>query len=109
ERLEPEGRPEQVVGNCNGRLQVVGRHVAGAADRERLLARSRRRSARSAARRVRRRPRKAGRLGGGGVVVNQAALAAPASPYKGLAPFEDTDLDALLFFGRESDSEVLAA
>src|SRR3954451_24746407 len=37
------------------------------------------------------------------------ALAAPASPYKGLAAFEDSDADALLFFGRERESEVIAA
>ncbi len=37
------------------------------------------------------------------------AVAAPASPFKGLAPFEDSDLDALLFFGREGESEVIAA
>jgi WD40 repeat protein len=36
-------------------------------------------------------------------------VSAPASPYKGLAPFEDSDLDALLFFGRERESEVIAA
>jgi WD40 repeat protein len=30
-------------------------------------------------------------------------------PYKGLAAFDDTDLDALLFFGRETDTEVIAA
>ena len=35
--------------------------------------------------------------------------AAPLSPFKGLAPFEDSDLDALLFFGRERESEVIAA
>lgn len=29
------------------------------------------------------------------------------SPYKGLAPFEDSDLDALLFFGRERDARVI--
>jgi len=33
----------------------------------------------------------------------------PDSPYKGLVPFEDSDLDALLFFGRERESEVIAA
>jgi WD40 repeat protein len=33
---------------------------------------------------------------------------APAGPYKGLAAFDDTELDALLFFGRESDTEVIA-
>jgi WD40 repeat protein len=37
------------------------------------------------------------------------APAVPASPYKGLAPFEDSELDALLFFGRERESEVIAA
>jgi WD40 repeat protein len=36
-------------------------------------------------------------------------VAAPASPYKGLAPFDDSEIDALLFFGREHDSEVIAA
>lgn len=36
-------------------------------------------------------------------------VAAPPSPYKGLAPFEDSDVDALLFFGRERESEVIAA
>jgi hypothetical protein len=36
-------------------------------------------------------------------------VAAPTSPYKGLALFEDSDLDALFFFGRERESEVIAA
>ena len=31
------------------------------------------------------------------------------SPYKGLVPFEDTEVDALRFFGRERESEILAA
>ncbi len=33
----------------------------------------------------------------------------PASPYKGLNVFEDSELDALLFFGRERENEVVAA
>jgi WD40 repeat protein len=33
----------------------------------------------------------------------------PASPYRGLAPFDDSDVDALFFFGRERDTEVVAA
>src|SRR4051812_18738103 len=37
------------------------------------------------------------------------AVTVPPSPYKGLAPFEDSDLDALLFFGRERESEIIAA
>jgi MoxR-like ATPase len=41
--------------------------------------------------------------------VSPAAIAAPPSPYKGLAPFEDSTLDALLFFGRERQIEVIVA
>jgi WD40 repeat protein len=33
----------------------------------------------------------------------------PESPYKGLAPFEDSELDALLFFGRERERAAVAA
>src|SRR5947207_915917 len=32
-----------------------------------------------------------------------------ATPYKGLAPFEDSELDALRFFGRERETEVIVA
>ncbi len=32
-----------------------------------------------------------------------------ASPYKGLSPFGDSELDALLFFGRERDCEIVVA
>jgi WD40 repeat protein len=35
--------------------------------------------------------------------------ASPLSPYKGLVPFEDTELDALLFFGRERESDIIAS
>jgi WD40 repeat protein len=34
---------------------------------------------------------------------------APSSPYKGLAAFEDSAVDASLFFGRDRDSQVIAA
>jgi WD40 repeat protein len=37
------------------------------------------------------------------------AVAVPLSPYKGLAAFEDSELDALLFFGREREREVIVA
>ena len=36
-------------------------------------------------------------------------MSAPSSPYKGLASFEDSELDALLFFGREREREIIAA
>ena len=50
-------------------------------------------------------------------VVRRAARAAarggmseqPESPYKGLNAFEDTELDALLFFGRERETEIVVA
>jgi WD40 repeat protein len=32
----------------------------------------------------------------------------PDSPYKGLVPFEDSEVDALLFFGRERESGIIA-
>jgi WD40 repeat protein len=35
--------------------------------------------------------------------------AAPPTPYKGLAPFEDSELDASLFFGRERERELITA
>ena len=35
--------------------------------------------------------------------------AVPESPYKGLASFEDSELDALLFFGREREIAAVAA
>jgi WD40 repeat protein len=33
----------------------------------------------------------------------------PSSPYKGLASFSDTELDALLFFGRERERDTIVA
>jgi WD40 repeat protein len=33
----------------------------------------------------------------------------PTSPYKGLAPFEDSELDEQLFFGREQERQVIVA
>ena len=32
-----------------------------------------------------------------------------AGPYKGLAPFDDSDQDALFFFGRERDRDVIVS
>ena len=34
---------------------------------------------------------------------------APPTPFKGLAAFQDTELDALLFYGREREREVVVA
>ena len=36
-------------------------------------------------------------------------IALPDSPYKGLARFDDSDLDAQFFFGRERETELVAA
>ena len=38
-----------------------------------------------------------------------AVAATPVSPFKGLAAFEDSELDALFFFGRERERAVLVA
>jgi WD40 repeat protein len=38
-----------------------------------------------------------------------SVLALPASPFKGLSAFEDSELDALFFFGRERERQVLLA
>ena len=35
--------------------------------------------------------------------------ALPGTPYKGLAAFDDSELDALLFFGREREREAIVA
>jgi WD40 repeat protein len=37
------------------------------------------------------------------------AADAPPTPFKGLAAFQDTELDALLFYGREREREVVVA
>jgi len=38
-----------------------------------------------------------------------ASTIVPSSPYKGLAAFDDSELDSLLFFGRAWETEVVAA
>jgi hypothetical protein len=41
--------------------------------------------------------------------MNEVVVIAPGSPYKGLAAFDDSPADALFFFGREREAEVIAA
>ncbi len=41
--------------------------------------------------------------------MTEQQVAAPPSPYKGLAAFEDSSVDALFFFGREREREIVAA
>ena len=51
-------------------------------------------------------------VGAGSVSTRVPTLAerrAPTSPYKGLAPFEDSELDEQLFFGREHEREIIVA
>jgi WD40 repeat protein len=38
-----------------------------------------------------------------------ALVTVPPSPYKGLSPFDDSDSDALLFFGRARETQVVSA
>ena len=39
----------------------------------------------------------------------ESAPLAQLSPYKGLAPFEDSELDATFFFGRDREQEIITA
>jgi WD40 repeat protein len=41
--------------------------------------------------------------------VNVSLVSPPPTPFQGLAPFEDSALDAQLFFGREREIEVIVA
>lgn len=41
--------------------------------------------------------------------MTEAPVVSPPSPYKGLSAFEDTEQDALFFFGRERETEIIAA
>ena len=41
--------------------------------------------------------------------MTEARVHPPTSPYKGLAAFNSSDVDALFFFGRERETEVIAA
>ena len=41
--------------------------------------------------------------------MSDATVSALPSPFKGLAPFDDSELDTLLFFGRERESEIVRA
>jgi WD40 repeat protein len=41
--------------------------------------------------------------------VSRRVVALPASPYRGLVPFEDSELDALFFFGRERETGLVTA
>src|SRR5581483_7010734 len=53
--------------------------------------------------------RRARRRGAGGVRRGAGAPAVNARPYKGLASFDDTELDARLFFGRDRERETIVA
>src|SRR5689334_6282170 len=86
----------------------MGRPARSEAARAPVLACARRRPSRSATRRIRRGARALSRPDHGGcrmsVVTTQIA-----TPYKGLAPFEDSEIDSLLFFGRERETKVIVA
>src|SRR5262245_1889543 len=81
--------------------------------RRRLLAAAGRRSTRGSTRRLRRRAvpagRSARRRGSLSSLLDTEPRIRPTSPYKGLAPFQDSELDELLFFGREQEREVIVA
>ena len=94
---------QAALGRPPPELPLVGRTAGPEAARAGVLApASTSTCSHVAARRVRRAARPSGRRG-------RTGMNAPDGPYKGLAPFGDSDLDALLFFGRGRDSEIMVA
>src|SRR5207253_7226357 len=99
--LDAARRPRPLLGQRAAAVPlVVGAPRTGAA-RAGVLAAARRRGGRYGSCRLRRGAR--ARAGEG------AVRGLPESPYKGLASFEDSELDALLFFGREREIAAVAA
>src|SRR5207344_146709 len=99
-RLEPAPHPEPHLGRAARRLSVLGRAGCAEPSCGRILEAIR-------CGRARRRPdrlRRAARAATRGRVTS-----APESPYKGLNAFDDSELDALLFFGREREREIVVA
>src|SRR5579871_1742344 len=100
--LDTAGRARAALGQRAPALSLVVGERGAAAARAGVLAASRRRGRRHGARGVRRGAR-AGARGGGPMTT------VPRSPYKGLAAFDDSELDALLFFGREPEIDAVVA
>src|SRR5262249_20743584 len=108
-RLESPGDPQPALGRPAAELPLVGDPAAADAARARVLAPSRRRRVRAAARGLRERARATRGCRGAWSHGVSAVVAAPPSPFKGLTPFGDSNLDALLFFGREREREIVIA
>src|SRR5437763_7374565 len=108
--MGPAARARPHVRRRAARVSLLGGRARPPAVGAPALAGSRRRPARAAAGRVRCRPRAlprrvAARRGSSLSVT----VAAPVSPFKGLAAFDDSELDALFFFGRERERDVVVA
>src|SRR5262249_35260595 len=103
-RVEPAARARADVCRRGARVPLVGGHTGRAAARARVLARAGRRPARASVGRLRRRAHALHRHGQR--VTIPAVLPAP---YKVLAPFGDWEADAVMFFGREGECEVIVA
>src|SRR5262249_55012775 len=90
--------------NLAGRrsLSIVGHPAGPGPHRARVLAPERRQHLRRRPRGIRRKA--AGPCGGAGMTAPPLP-----SPYRGLAPFEDSETDARLFFGRERERTVILA
>src|SRR4029079_12054670 len=98
-RLEPPSRDAPRVGRPAARVPLLGARSRAERARAGVLVPLRRRCPRRRPGRVRRAPSAAS--GGGRVSLD--------SPYRGLAAFDDSALDALSFSGRERDSEIVVA
>ena len=108
--LDPPPRPRTNLGRGGNRLPLVGRAPEPRPRRAGAVAPPRRRAGRDAARPVHARARRGARCRRQGHRVTTATSPATLiAPFRGLSPFGDSELDAMFFFGRERDTEIVVA
>ena len=103
-RLEPPAHRGPAPRRACGGVRLLGRVRRALGARAGVLAPPRRPGRRGRRERLREPARRATRRDG-----DRVSGQLPRSPYKGLAPFADTAIDAMLFFGRERDVEIVCA
>src|SRR5262249_46922847 len=108
-RLAPPPRAREDVGRRARRVPLVGRPLEPRPRGARAVAPPRRRPDRDAARALRPGARRRRPRADGARRVTATATDRLTAPFRGLAPFDESELDALLFFGRETETEIAVA
>src|SRR5262249_26348086 len=103
-RVEPAGLPPSGLGTRARGIPLMGHRPRADGARAGTLARPRHRELRPAARGLRGCARETALRGDRRVSADESP-----SPYKGLTPFEDSDLDVRFFFGRDRERELIEA